>query len=109
MAAVLGIIGSHRGSIRVNSRPNQGTTFRVMFPAMAELASPDLEMPAEAQSWHGEGVVLVVDDQAAVRNLARMILERAGLTVLTGDGAVVLSETDHPGGASAFKMSTTLR
>jgi len=85
LAAVLGIIRGHRGSIRVNSQPQQGTTFRVMFPAIAEPASPEFGVRSEKQSWRGEGVVLVVDDQPAVRNLARMILERSGLTVLTAD------------------------
>jgi nitrogen-specific signal transduction histidine kinase len=82
LAAVLGIIRSHQGGIRVHSEPRAGTTFRVMFPAIEATASPELSDLPEAQSWVSEGVVLVVDDQPAVRNLARLILERSGLTVL---------------------------
>ena len=82
LAAVLGIIRSHRGGIRVHSEPRAGTTFRVMFPAIEATASPQVSDLPEAQSWVSEGVVLVVDDQPAVRNLARLILERSGLTVL---------------------------
>jgi PAS domain S-box-containing protein len=85
LAAVLGIIRSHQGSIRVDSRVNEGTNFRVLFPAIAVSAGIEREQDAETQSWRGEGVVLVVDDQPAVRNLARMILEKVGLTVLTAD------------------------
>jgi CheY-like chemotaxis protein len=82
LAAVLGIIRSHQGGIRVHSEPRAGTTFRVMFPAIEATASPELSDLPEEQSWVSEGVVLVVDDQPAVRNLARLILERSGLTVL---------------------------
>ncbi len=85
LAAVLGIIRSHRGSIRVESQPNRGTTFRVLFPAVDVAPAADVELASEKKIWHAEGVVLVVDDQPAVRNLARMILERSGLTVLTAD------------------------
>ncbi|PWU00787.1 MAG: hypothetical protein C5B51_24400 [Terriglobia bacterium] len=85
LAAVLGIIRGHHGSIRVNSHPGGGTTFRVLFPAITVPEAIQPDVPGEAQIWRGEGVVLVVDDQAAVRNLARMILERSGLTVLTAE------------------------
>jgi two-component system, cell cycle sensor histidine kinase and response regulator CckA len=83
LAAVLGIIRSHRGSIQVKSAPGQGTNFQVLFPALEAVEPEQVEPVAEAQPWRGEGVVLVVDDQPAVQNLARMILERAGVTVLS--------------------------
>ena len=85
LAAVLGIIRSHQGSIRVQSHLGLGTTFEVLFPAVEEFVSSPLEQAPKAETWRSEGVILVVDDQPAVRNLARMILERAGLTVLTAD------------------------
>ena len=83
LAAVLGIIRSHRGSIRVNSQPAAGTTFRVMFPAAEGPVSFELERIQEDAVWRSDGLVLVVDDQASVRNLARTVLEQAGLRVLT--------------------------
>ncbi|HUI81333.1 MAG TPA: PAS domain S-box protein [Bryobacteraceae bacterium] len=83
LAAVLGIIRGHRGSIQVESRPGQGTVFRVIFPAIEERLAPEAAALSEPETWQAEGVVLVVDDQAGVRELAETILERVGLTVLT--------------------------
>jgi PAS domain S-box-containing protein len=83
LAAVLGIVRGHHGSIQVDSRPGQGTTFTVMFPAVSAGISEIPEDSSGLESWRAEGVVLVVEDQPAVQDLARTILERAGLTVLT--------------------------
>ncbi len=83
LAAVLGIIRGHHGSIRVDSRVGAGTTFRVMFPAAEGAVFAAAEQAAEALSWRGDGLVLVVDDQTSVRELARTVLEQAGLRVVT--------------------------
>ena len=92
LAAVLGIIRGHHGSIRVESQPNVGTTFRVMFPAAEGSISLELEKIHEDAVWRSDGLVLVVDDQPAVRNLARTVLEQAGLRVLTAaDGQEAVS------------------
>ena len=85
LAAVLGIVRGHHGGIQVHSRPAEGTIFRVMFPAVAVCESDEDEHPAALEPWTGLGTVLVVEDQAPVRDLARMILERSGLTVLTAE------------------------
>jgi CheY-like chemotaxis protein len=85
LAAVLGIVRGHHGGIQVHSRPSEGTIFRVTFPAIAVCESDKDEQPAALEPWTGFGTVLVVEDQAPVRDLARVILERSGLTVLTAE------------------------
>jgi CheY-like chemotaxis protein len=84
LAAVLGIVRGHRGSIQVTSMPGQGTLFRVMFPALAGL----LEQPArqqQAQDRTGRGVVLIIDDEEIVRRMAQQALEHYGYSVLVAE------------------------
>jgi PAS domain S-box-containing protein len=85
LAAVLGIVRGHNGSIQVESQPGKGTTFRVMFPSVATTAPEKPADLADLDSWHAEGVALVVEDQPAIQELARTILERAGITVITAN------------------------
>ena len=88
LAAVQGIIRTARGGIAVNSSPNEGSTFRVFFPAGAGLAKTE---PAKSEPLLGAGgtetsTVLVIDDEEDVRKIVRMALEREGLKVITADG-----------------------
>jgi len=85
LAAVHGILRGHKGGIRVTSKPGQGTTFQVLFPA---IESPVPVLAGESiptKPWHGTGTVLVVDDEAIVRSLAKKMVEIAGFSVLTAN------------------------
>ncbi len=75
LSAVFGIVGAHAGGMRVASVPGQGTAFEVLLPA------------AGARVAASHVSVLVVDDEAFVRRMARAILERSGYRVtLAEDG-----------------------
>jgi two-component system, cell cycle sensor histidine kinase and response regulator CckA len=85
LAAVLGIVRSHRGAIKLYSEPGQGTAFKVLFPS-SEQAAPALDQSREGvEAWRGTGTILIVDDEEGVRLVARKTLEKAGFTVMTAE------------------------
>ena len=85
LAAVHGILRGHKGGIRVTSKPGQGTTFQVLFPAIESPAPVSAGESIPAKPWHGTGTVLVVDDEEIVRSLAKKMVEIAGFSVLTAN------------------------
>jgi CheY-like chemotaxis protein len=83
LPTVLGIVEQSGGFIRCESAPGRGTTFKIFLPAVAEgLESGAERMEALASAPKGSEVVLIVEDEPAIRTLARVILEELGYLVL---------------------------
>ncbi|MDD2336018.1 MAG: response regulator [Geobacteraceae bacterium] len=83
MSAVLGIVGSHQGHILLDSRPEVGTKFTLLFPRCSDpllhVAEPDQRVPDP----HNCTNVLLVEDEEMVRNVGKAMLEELGFSVMT--------------------------
>ena len=92
LSTSLAIIKSHGGFIRVESVPGKGTEFRIYLPSEPDEEVADAGVP-DAPPTHGGGeLILVVDDEAAVLDVTRQLLESFGYRVITAsDGAEAAS------------------
>src|SRR5438132_875323 len=88
LATVYGIIKQSGGFIWVYSEVGHGTTFKLYLPRVEELAER-AAAPAQARTRPARGTetILVVEDEAPVRNVARQVLERHGYSVLEAPSA----------------------
>ncbi|MCK5862275.1 MAG: PAS domain S-box protein [Candidatus Hydrogenedentes bacterium] len=97
MSAVLGILQGHKGAVELKTEVGKGTTIRLFFPVaeppedlpVAEVASAsESENPIEPMqrnTW--SGTILVVDDEAPLRELGEKVLSRFGFdTISAVDG-----------------------
>jgi two-component system cell cycle sensor histidine kinase/response regulator CckA len=101
LPTVYGIVTQADGHIRIHSEPGIGTTFTIMLPVTAEAPAPPAPEVPEVPSQRtpkGE-TVLVVEDEAALREVTRRILTRNGYQVITaasGPEAIAIAAR-HPG------------
>jgi two-component system cell cycle sensor histidine kinase/response regulator CckA len=99
LAVVHGVVKQAGGHIQVYSEPGRGATFKVYLPQVRERPSSGKSLPGLKVMPHGTETVLLVEDEEAVRRLARHVLAGCGYTVLeAGDGAEALRIAEqHPG------------
>jgi two-component system cell cycle sensor histidine kinase/response regulator CckA len=92
LSTVYGIVKQSGGSIWVKSEVGQGTTFKIYLPQhlAADEAQADILKPAAL--LHGLETILLVEDEAVIRNLVREILQESGYKVLE---ASIASEALH--------------
>lgn len=93
LSMVYGIVKQHRGHINVYSEPGRGTTFKFYLPVAAGSVSEDAGVAGRTVAAGGNETVLVADDEEALRNLSREVLEALGYSVIiaeNGEEAVSL-------------------
>ncbi len=87
LSAVYGIVEQHRGNVRVESSPGEGTRFDILLPGEpSEAIEPAGASPGQDPllgSEQGNETILVVEDEISVRKLLKRLLERQGYSVLT--------------------------
>ncbi len=96
LSTAYGIVKQTGGFIFVDSTLGRGTTFSIMFPVLEHTtpkpaAKPKVEVKPEPK--HGEGVILLVEDEAPVRAFASRALRLRGYTVLEADSAEAALKT----------------
>jgi CheY-like chemotaxis protein len=82
LSIALGIIKSHKGCINVDSQVGQGSTFQIFLPSVNQKIIP---VNTDNQAIHqGQGeVILLVDDEEAIREVTKAILESYNYQTIT--------------------------
>jgi PAS domain S-box-containing protein len=102
LATVYGIIMRVDGFVQITSKVGQGTTFSMLIPAtLVPVGDPEAADRAPATRSAGGGeTILVIEDEAAMREVTRRVLMRKRYRVLTAPDGVtgleLLSTTDEP-------------
>ncbi len=98
LSTVYGIVRQAGGDVTIESAVGRGTAFHIVLPAHRGEAT-GLPAGAPAVAPRGSETILVAEDEDAVRQLTRRVLERLGYNVLTASGgaAALEIEAEHQG------------
>jgi two-component system cell cycle sensor histidine kinase/response regulator CckA len=105
LATVYGIVRQSDGFITVDSEHGNGATFRVFLPLSAKLPTPAKGRRQPLALPPGSETILLVEDEALVRDLTRTILELRGYHVITAANGQEAIELDEQG--AAFDLLVT--
>lgn len=98
MAAVFGIVSHHHGWLDVDSDRGRGTAVRILLPVTDEAPQAPPRPPSEDMAARRKGTILLVEDEAMVRDVNRAMLERLGYRVLeaeNGETARAMAKRYH--------------
>jgi two-component system cell cycle sensor histidine kinase/response regulator CckA len=83
LATVYGIVKQNEGFISIYSEPDQGTTFKIYLPRYHGQRAAAKATTQSEPAKGGTETLLLVEDEATVLNLTKLLLERLGYTVLS--------------------------
>ena len=100
LSTIYGIIKAHGGHIACRSRIGRGTTFNIFFPAIKDLGPVEPHVPPVLLSLgRGNETILLVDDEAAIRETVREVLTNFGYRTIeaaSGEEALEIFQKDGP-------------
>jgi CheY-like chemotaxis protein len=108
LATVHGIVKQSGGHIGVQSEPGQGTTFKIYLPRADAPEEEAPSAPAATDLPRGSETVLLVEDEASVRELVRECLAALGYTVLEAGGGAAALELSQAHGAPIHLLVTDM-
>jgi PAS domain S-box-containing protein len=82
LSTVYGIVKQNNGFITVNSEPEHGTTFKLYLPRHAAVTMDAQKYDRPAPMPGGYETILLVEDEASILNMAKLMLEKLGYRVL---------------------------
>ncbi|MBS0014333.1 MAG: PAS domain S-box protein [Desulfobacterales bacterium] len=86
LSTIYGIVRQHNGLINVTSQPGRGTTFTICLPRCKDpQTGPETPVQCEASLPAGSETILMVEDEAAILQVGREMLESLGYKVLTAE------------------------
>jgi PAS domain S-box-containing protein len=124
LASVYGTVKQHEGWIEVSSRKGKGTTFKIYFPTSSLPPLPVEPPPPDQPVRGGNETILVVEDEAVLRELFCLSLQQLGYRVFAeGSGVkalrswssrldqidLLLTDLVMPDGVSGWKLASALQ
>jgi PAS domain S-box-containing protein len=84
LSAVLGIITSQGGALQLSSQLGKGTTFKVYLPIQISSSNPEEAetVTDKKDTWQGSGIILLVEDEEQILQVAKAMLEELGFRVI---------------------------
>jgi two-component system, cell cycle sensor histidine kinase and response regulator CckA len=124
LATVYGIVKQHEGWVEASSKPGEGATFDVFFPAITNKIAPEKKGDSYGQPVSGgDETILIVEDEEVLREMARDILAGCGYKIIEASSGkeafdvwnlhmdeinLVLTDMVMPGGVTGVDLAERL-